>query len=201
MQMNPEYLQPYVMRNAALLLVLLPAIANAADWTGALKGGGQVSVDPETNRATVTRQGVQSQMWDGVHRMQDGSYIIVNSGQVIPNKAILDARTPELLPEDTGNPALPPVIEAWKGTRIEGYSPCERLVHRVCGFTLACADQPDCDPVLQLLEMENAERAASPDQNLMTYTSNQCQQADTDMGFFSSCPQPQGDSVPQARQP
>lgn len=164
---------------------------HAAEWTGTLKGGGQVSVDPQTNRATVTRQGVTSQLWDGVHRLKDGSYIIVNSGQAIPNKEILDARTPDQRRD----------IEAWHGGRIEGYSPCERLVHRVCGFTLACADRPACDPALQLLEMENSERASSPDQNLMTYTSNQCQQADTDAGFFSSCPQQRGDKVPQARQP
>jgi len=171
------------MRKAALLLILLPGIANAAGWTGDLQGGGEVSVDPETNRATVTRKGVQSQLWDGVHRLQDGSYIIINSGQAIPNKAILDARKP--VPQHD--------IEAWDGTRIEGDSPCERLVHRVCGFTLTCADQPACDPALQLLEMENGERAASADPNFMTYTSNQCQQADTDRGFFTSCP--------QARQP
>lgn len=174
----------------ALLVVPAPA-AHSGGWTGTLKGGGQVSVDPGTNRATVTRKGMQSQLWDGVHRLDDGSYIIVNSGQVIPNQAILDARTP----------AQPRDIEAWEGTPIEGYSPCERLVHRVCGFTLSCVDQPACEPALQLLEMENGERAAGPDPNLMTYTSNQCQQADTDAGFFTSCPQPHDDSVPQARQP
>ena len=178
--MNPTYLPQYVVQKAALLLILLPALANADGWTGTLKGGGEVSVDPVTNRTTVTRHGVQSQLWDGVHRLQDGSYIIVNSGQVIPNKAILDARRPVLQRD----------IEAWEGARIEGDSPCERLVHRVCGLTQACTDQPACNPALQLLEMENGERAASADPNFMTYTSNQCQQADIDRGFFTSCPQP-----------
>jgi hypothetical protein len=176
---------------AILLLGTLPAVTHASGWTGALKGGGQVKVDPITNRATVTRDGVQSQLWDGVHRLQDGSYIIVNSGQVIPNKEILDARRQ---PQEAE-------IEGWEGSLIKGYSPCERLVHRVCGFTLACIGQPACDPALQLLEMENEERAAGPNPNLMTYTSDQCRQADTDSGFFTSCPQRQGDSVPQASQP
>ena len=174
-----------------VLISALPGFTYAAGWSSTLKGGGQVNVDPRTNRATVTRDGVQSQLWDGVHRLDDGSYIIVNSGQVIPNKEILDARGRTPTPD----------IEGWEGGLIKGYSPCEQLVHRVCGFTLTCMDQPACNPALQLLEMENAERAAGPNPNLMTYTSDQCRQADTDNGFFASCPEQQSDSVPQARQP
>ena len=98
-----------------------------AQWTSQLEAGGTVSVDPTTNRATVTRDGVSTPLWDGVHRLQDGSAVTVRSGQVVPNEAILRARKPQPPPTDQA--------ESWVGIPIVGASPCEQLVQRVCGAT------------------------------------------------------------------
>jgi hypothetical protein len=135
-----------------------------------------VTVDPTTNRATITRGGITSQLWDGAHRMQDGSILITSHGVAIPNESILESR--ELQPPET---------EEWEGVRIVGTSPCERLVRRVCGAENQCKDAEACSPSQQLLEMETGERNASKNRGLMTYTSGQCQKAMKDREFFTSC--------------
>lgn len=164
----------------AVPLLTGPVQVQAAEWNAQLQGGGQVTVDPRTNRATVRRNGVDTQLWDGVHRLQDGSIIIINSGQIVPNRGVLEARQ---LPDQ------PRVEEEWVGSPIAGYSPCERLARRVCGTDQECSGQPACPPALQLLEMETQERQANDSPNRMTYTSGQCQQADLDRVFFATCGQ------------
>jgi hypothetical protein len=160
-----------------LLSVMLPIAVTSADWTAQLKGGGTVRVDPYTNRATVTQGGVTSQIWDGAHRLQDGTILITNRGVAIPNKSILESRQ-----------IKPPETEEWEGVRIVGTSPCERLVRRVCGDEDQCTDAEACGPSRQLLDMESDERNASKNRGLMTYTSGQCLKALKARGFFANCP-------------
>ena len=142
-----------------------------------LQGGGTVTVDPDTNRATVTRNGVSSPMWDGTHRMQDGSILIINRGMTVPDETILGTRD---LPQ--------PEAETWEGAPIIGYSPCERLVWRVCGLKDECSEVEGCELARQLLGMEQEERGAAEQPNRMTYTSGQCQMAARDFGVFPGCP-------------
>jgi len=165
-------------RLTLLLSLLLPwGAALAGGWTSQLQGGGTVTVDPGTNRATVTRDGVTSQLWDGAHRLQDGTILITNRGVAIPNESILESRQIQL-----------PETEEWEGVRIVGTSPCERLVRRVCGDKNQCGDAEACNPANQLLDMETEERNASKNRGLMTYTSGQCLKAMNERGFFANCP-------------
>jgi hypothetical protein len=163
-----------------LLFIVTPQWSQAAGWSAPLVGGGEVRVDPSTNRATVLRDGVETQLWDGTHRLQDGSTLIIHSGQAVPNAAILGSRR---LPDQPERPRA----EQWIGVPIVGYSPCERLVRRVCGLSQECGSAKACDPARQLLEMEQQERKANNSPNYMTHTSGQCQEAGQDKAFFVSC--------------
>jgi hypothetical protein len=165
------------------ILAAAPPATRAAEWSSTLEGGGQVTVDPRTNRITVQKNGVQTQLWDGVHRLQDGSSITVHSGQVVPNEKILRARRQPDMPEETEGPGA----EVWIGAPIIGASPCEKLAQRVCGEARQCADQDGCTLAGQLLEMEQQERAAEATPNRMTYSSGQCQEADRDRNLFATC--------------
>ncbi len=161
-----------------LMTLLVPVFCvTAADWTSQLQGGGTVTVNPNTNRATVTQRGVTTQLWDGAHRLQDGSILITNRGVAIPNESILESRQ---LP--------PPEEEEWEDVRIVGYSPCEQLVRRVCGDKSQCNDAEACNPSRQLLDMETEERNASKNRGLMTSTSGQCLKAMKARDFFTICP-------------
>jgi hypothetical protein len=166
------------MTRLILLILLMPPVLvfSAGNWSSQLQNGGTVTVNPKTNRATITRDGVTTQLWDGAHRMQDGSILITNHGVAIPNEPILESR--ELRPPET---------EEWEGVRIVGTSPCEKLVRRVCGDENQCKDAEACSPSRQLLEMETGERDASKNRGLMTYTSGQCLKAMKDREFFISC--------------
>jgi hypothetical protein len=162
--------------------LLFTVTSQAAGWSAPLVGGGEVRVDPRTNRATILRGGVETQLWDGAHRLQDGSTLVIHSGQAVPNAAILGSRR---LPGQAERPGA----EQWIGVPIVGYSPCERLVRRVCGLSQECGSAKACDPARQLLEMEQQERKANDSPNYMTHASGQCQEVDQDKTFFVSCGQ------------
>jgi hypothetical protein len=159
---------------ALITFFLLPA--HAADWTSRLLDGGTVTVDPDTNRATVTRDGVTTPLWNGVHRTQDGSALIVNRGIAVPNESIIESRR-----------VPPPKTEDWEDVNIVGYTPCEQLVRRVCGRQGECLNAEACDPAQQLLAMEDEERSNAKNRNLMTFTSGQCLSAIKDREYFRQC--------------
>jgi len=170
---------PSTTRLLLLLLLVQPMhTALAADPNFTLQRGGSVTVDPDSNRATVTRGGVTTPLWDGTHRLDDGSVLIINRGVTVPNRAILESRQPQ-----------PPVAEDWEGAPIAGYSPCEKLSRRVCGDENQCEEIEGCTLARQLLDMEQDERAASENRNRMTYTSSQCQNVVKDVELFPICAQ------------
>ena len=152
------------------------SISIAADWSSDLQAGGTVTVDPDTRRATITRDGVTSPLWNGVHRLQDGSAMIVNDGVVVTGAAV---DTPHQLP--------PPEPSDWEGMPIAGYSPCEQLAHRVCGLKNECATAESCKLGQQLLTMERGERSKAEDSSRMTFTSGQCVKARHDNVYFAQC--------------
>jgi len=164
---------------AATILVLSSfsvSTSVTADWSSNLQGGGTVIVDPDTRRATITRDGVTSPLWDGVHRLQDGSAMIINNGEVVTG---LSADAPHQLP--------PPESDDWEGMPVVGYSPCEQLTHRVCGSNNECASAEACNPAQQLLTMERGERSKAKDGSRMTFTSGQCVKALHDGSYFTRC--------------
>jgi hypothetical protein len=135
-------------------------------------------VDLGSNRATVTSpEGVTTPLWDGVHRLQDGSTVTVRSGLVVPNQAMLEVRAGVPQPFVT-----------------EGASACLRLVRKTCGLHDECADQASCSPARQLLDIEREEekeRATYGSLQTFSRTLIQCQEGLADEGFFVPCTRPQ----------
>jgi hypothetical protein len=161
---------------ALLLGITVPL--QAADWTSSLSGGrGDITVSGD-NRATVRQGGIERPLWDGTHRLEDGSTLIIRNGIAVPNPAILESR--RQLPE--------PEPEEWEDMRIVGTSPCERLERKVCGPEHECLQTEVCTAVSQLVEREWNERLASHNAGYMTPTSGQCLQALKDTEFFVMCP-------------
>lgn len=163
------------------LLILAGSFQSAmAQRFGQLEEGGEVSVDRTTNRATVNRDGVNSQLWDGVHTLKDGSTITIHSGQIVPNESIIRSRQLAEQPQE-------PDEEPWAGKPIAGQSPCQLLVQRVCGPNGGCQKTTACSAAQQLLTMEWQERRSSGNPGYTTPGSGQCQNAESDTEFFASC--------------
>lgn len=159
------------------LLPLLAAPLQATAWDSSLSGGrGDVTIHDD-NRATVRQGGVDRPLWDGTHRLEDGSTLIIRQGIAVPNPAILESRRQLQLPKP----------EDWDGMRIVGTSPCERLERKVCGAENECLATEACPASRQLVDREWEERRASHNTGYMTPTSGQCQQALEDQEFFVKC--------------
>ena len=161
-----------------ILIGLILPVVQAAGWETRLQGGGAVRVDPESNRATVTRNGINVPLWDGVHKLDNGSTLTIRSGIAVPNKAILGARATR--------PVGPESVD-WEGPEIVGDSPCEKLVHKTCGPLDQCLRTWECRPARQLLATERRERQASQHPERMTFSSLQCQNATEDGTFYPPC--------------
>lgn len=129
----------------AVLALMYTAVAG---WEARLEDGTLIRVDPRTDRATaITEKGAQVPLWDGVHRLQDGSAIITHSGIVVPTKQIL---------KEAEAPAGPQPSQ-----REAGVSPCLILERKVCGAQDECKEAKACRLGRQLLEFE---QTAGPDQ-------------------------------------
>ena len=155
---------------------LQTALAGDTDYQ--LQNGSSVTVDPATKRATITRGGVTAPLYDGTHRTEDGNILIIRKGIAT-------------IPRDIPSP--PPrkpefAAEQWEGAPIVGYSPCEKLVRKVCGKTNRCAQAESCKLAWQLLNMETEERQESGSRSRMTFTSGQCIEVTPDTELFPACP-------------
>ena len=156
-----------------VLLLLAAPHGHAQSWQSRLEDGSQVYVDPSTNRATVqSPQGVVTPLWDGVHRLEDGSTIIIRSGVMVPNTEIVRLRR-----EGSIEPG---------GQFVEGVSPCLTLVRKVCGLHDECGGQRSCDHAKQLHGIELEEERERSSRSLMQ-TPLQCVEALEDEAFFMPC--------------
>ncbi len=133
---------------AVSILTAIPLGSMAQSWESQLQDGSRIRVDPNTNRGTVvTPDGARTQLWDGVHRLRDGSEITVRSGVVVPNKEILDIQR-----------GLPP---ARRQAQEAGVSPCRKLELMVCGPGDECAEREACSQARQLVRFEKEEKEDS----------------------------------------
>lgn len=107
------------------LALLLPSLAEA--WSGTMPDGSQLRVDPGTRRALRDQGGATRPMWDGVHRLDDGSVVIIRDGTAVPTRQMM---------------------ETWQGGPEAGATQpggeCERLVQRVCGPDDGCGQAAPC---------------------------------------------------------
>jgi len=170
-----------------LFSLLAPALALAQYWSGALADGTLVRVDPRTQRVEHFTPRGAAQLWDGAHRLQDGSVIIVKDGVILSGGGEQGAppQAPAQTPPPRAEPAQPqPQSEPPATGRSAASDPaCIHLVIKVCGFDGQCGGAEACSPARQLLALEEDELR----QGLPSYTTKQCHDALNDQDFFKPC--------------
>jgi hypothetical protein len=175
--------QPWTMSLGAVLtaMLLLGGPSEAREpWSAPLERGGTVEVDPRTNRPVLIQDGRETQLWDGVHRLEDGSVIRIQGGRVIPTTDMIDGPSVPESSEATDE------TEQAAGERITGASPCEQLVLKVCGASRTCWREPACEAARQLREMEQEDWLKGADPSLITESGTQCREA-MENDFFAPC--------------
>ena len=162
--------QPVLSKLVALALVAIVFGTAAADpWQGRLQGGGGISVDPDTHRAMRDENGMQRQMWDGVHRLDDGSAVIIRDGIAVPTEQM---------------------YRAWsQGSRpvtLFEQRYCDQLVRKTCGFDNACNNSAACVRARTMLADEGREQRHRPinaGSYPLTATSELCRAGLSDSAF------------------
>ena len=167
-----------------LTILALPSQVPAQTWTGTLQRGGVVTLDPNTNRATLYTDKGSTPLWDGTYRLQNGKVIIVENGVVISGAG--SHQTP-----------ITPAPEPEGELEAPASSACVELVIKVCGFNGECSDQPACSPARQLMQLERDEawqtRSQGPNQ-----TTAQCREALQNEAYFARCERKVLSDVPTA---
>jgi len=156
-----------------VLTATLAAPALAEQWRGELEGGGSLYVDPDTHRAVQDYGGVQRPAWSGVHRLDDGSTVIIRDGVAVPTEQMYQAW-------EGGGPPEPAFAERY----------CEQLVRKTCGFDNDCNTAAACLRARSLLAAEAREQAEQPlaaGPHPLTATSERCRQALSEADF-PACP-------------
>jgi len=126
-------------------LLLSTAQVRAGSWTSSLQDGSVLKVDPDSRRATRYYNGGVAPLWDGTHRLEDGSVVIVRDGQAVPTESMLNSWAAE--------PGSEPRMR-------ERY--CDQLVRKVCGFQNECGRSQPCVLARQLLNMEHEQQRRAP---------------------------------------
>lgn len=154
-------------------LFLLWGVAWGETWTGTLHDGSVIRVDPQTHKPMRHFGGGVAPLWNGVHRMEDGSVVIVREGEVVPTEGM---------------------IEAWGATgapqKAFEHRYCDQLVRKTCGFHQECAVDQPCVVARQLLRMETDERRRAPigaGVQPQTEASLRCQESLFDNDAFPVC--------------
>jgi len=119
--------------------------ARADSWTGTLQDGSVLKVDPDSHRAIRYYQGGAVPLWDGAHRLEDGSVVIIRNGQAVPTELMMNSWVGE--------------SDSESGTRSRY---CDQLVRKVCGFQDECRQGQPCILARQLLSMERKQQRRAP---------------------------------------
>jgi hypothetical protein len=153
----------------AALLLGVPLAGAQQPWERTLQGGGQVHVDPRTGKAQITTsRGATGMLWDGVHKLEDGTTMIVRDGVVVPDRAMVQARrAPARAPE--------------AGT----LSPCVILERQSCGLYGECAQTVSCGLARQLLSFEKGDSGNG--HQALLWSQARCQDALSQPDTFKPC--------------
>ncbi len=139
------FIRGWIYLLAAWLVVVPIGSARAGSWTGTLQDGSVLKVDPDSHRAMRYYNGSMAPLWDGTHRLEDGSVVIVRDGQAVPTESMMNSWM--------GEPGSEPSMRARY---------CDQLVRKVCGFHDECRRDQPCILARQLLGMEREQQRRMP---------------------------------------
>jgi len=164
---------------AWLILLLVYPQNGMATWQTQLEDGSRIIVDPTTNRATIGSGAASGRpLWDGVHRLSDGSTVTIRSGVMVPTEQSLGEipKSQVLQEPDEDSPRRP----AGPRTTV-----CDRLVLKCCGLYQECGKRDACLLAKQLRSLQRKAESRNPAESRWALA--QCKQALQDRDNFGPC--------------
>ena len=142
---NPRILRTLTLLALPLIAMLwLLTAGPVSGWQAQLADGQTLTVDPANQRATVgTGDNGSRNLWDGVHRLKDGTVVTIRRGVMVPNTSFLNATEPAVeavAPPPLGTQSLP----------IDHDRSCGKLLLRSCGLNNECSQNTACGLARQL---------------------------------------------------
>lgn len=157
----------------SLIVTLTPTLCIRAEtWQAELIEGGVTQVDPQTHKGTVHRNGNATPLRDGIHKLEDGSIVIIHDGIAIPNSAMYHAWS-------TMDNSQHKAIEI---------NECVQLTRRVCGIKNSCAKHKSCELALQLQQLWEDDSDNSID-SISNTEQNECHKGLINVTTFPPCVQ------------
>ncbi|MEI6414236.1 MAG: hypothetical protein WCP34_08250 [Pseudomonadota bacterium] len=150
--------------------VIIALAAPLGAWETRLQDGSPVTIDPDTRKPVVSES--QRSLWDGIHRLEDGSILTIRQGVAVPTESLIHPPDPPLPhPARTGET-----------------SPCQPLIDKVCGVSRACAHSAACKTAEQLGRFEAEEqREKGLRPGRISEGGQQCQTALANHHYFVAC--------------
>jgi hypothetical protein len=168
-----------------LLLTAMLAGGHAlaqAPWHGELENGTSFAVDPSTNKAVVQSGSAGGKpLWDGVHRLRDGTTVTIRAGIVVP----VPGRGPPASFVDAPQSVEATPIQTMVPRDGSDTAYCDHLVLKVCGIGDGCGAAEGCRLATQL----RALRQLSSRNGDARWAEQQCQSALADEPAFPACGQ------------
>jgi hypothetical protein len=172
-----------VLTLVGIAVVVFPASAIAqTGWSGSLHDGREIVADPRSNKVVIGSGQAQGQpLWDGVHRLSDGSTVTIRAGVMVPNASSSASASENPQAAATADPAprpSPPV----GGPQT---THCDQLVLKTCGMRQACRSLEPCRLATQLRQLRHQPASASADNR--RWAEGQCHEALQDESAYPPC--------------
>ena len=167
-----------------VLVVVFSATGVAqTGWSGSLPDGREIVADPRSNKVVIGSGKAQGQpLWDGVHRLSDGSTVTIRSGVMVPNEPSSSPPLPEN--RQVTEPADP--VKRKSGfTGGSQTTHCDQLVLKTCGMQHACDASEPCRLAVQLRQLRHQPVSAAADTR--RWAEDQCRQALQDDAVYPAC--------------
>ena len=140
------------------LLVLSASGQGQTGWSGSLHDGREIVADPRSNRVVIGSGPAQGQpLWDGVHRLSDGSTVTIRAGVMVPNasSSASASENPQAAAIADPAPRPSPPVGGPQTTH------CDQLVLKTCGMRQACRSLEPCRLATQLRQLRHQPASAS----------------------------------------
>ena len=165
------------------LLVLSVSAPAQSGWSGSLHDGREIVADPHSNRVVIGSGEAQGEpLWDGVHRLSDGSTVTIRSGVMVPNQPSSPPSASDIPQANMPAASLPRRQGPADGPQT---TYCDQLVLKTCGMQQDCRALESCRLATQLRQLRHQPASVSADNR--RWAEDQCHEALQDDIAYPPC--------------